>query len=740
MNVDPLSKATAIFKAGKAAEAVAILDAHLDKRPMDAGATHLKGIALHALGRAEEAIDALRRAIAIDGGNATYHGNLARALAASSQYEDAEKEFRTALRLRPASGSDLAGLANLLLVLGRLEEASETCGRAVMIEPENWLARLNAGVIAFARGDVPLAEEHLSAAISGHPRSDDALANLGYVKLARAERTDALALFDRALALAPGHAHAAVGRGRALFELGKTGEAIDTFARAEAASPADGEASFQLGAAAARLGDVGTARAAIDRAVKRAPGLLKYRWHSSLLLPRIYRSVEQIEDCRRAWTDRVEALAADLRLDTPARVRDAVEAITSTTNFDLNYQGRDDRPLQELYGRLLHRIAAARFPRLAEPPATRPSRTRPRIGFVSAFLHMHSIYKTHGAWVTWLGDGFETCVYYLGNVRDEAIAEVRQASDRFVEVSTAEGLVEALARDQLDAVVYPDIGMTSRVQLAAALWLAPVQCNGLGHPVTSGLPTITHALSSELMEPADGERHYCERLVRLPHTAACYRSSLLSAALAGSSAARSRDGPSIGSGPGRVRYLCAQNLQKYLPQHDRVFVEIAAEVPGAEFHFVADIHDFATRLMRERLAGAFAGRGLDADSFCVFHPRLDRSSYLELNLACDVFLDSLLWSGNNTAHEAIACGLPIITLPGPLMRGRHASALLDRMGIGETIATTPDAYVALAVRAAHDMGWRRHLRAEIQRHRPVLFDDRAPVDALAEFLRREHLR
>ena len=42
----------------------------------------------------------------------------------------------------------------------------------------------------------------------------------------------------------------------------------------------------------------------------------------------------------------------------------------------------------------------------------------------------------------------------------------------------------------------------------------------------------------------------------------------------------------------------------------------------------------------------------------------------------DVYLDSPRWSGGNTTLEAMAVGLPIVTLPGPLMRGRHTAGIL----------------------------------------------------------------
>jgi predicted O-linked N-acetylglucosamine transferase (SPINDLY family) len=134
------------------------------------------------------------------------------------------------------------------------------------------------------------------------------------------------------------------------------------------------------------------------------------------------------------------------------------------------------------------------------------------------------------------------------------------------------------------------------------------------------------------------------------------------------------------------------------------------------------------------LRRAFAKKRLDADRFCVFHPRLSTQDYLRLNMFCDVFLDSIHWSGNNTAHEAAACGLPIVTLPGPMMRGRHCLALLTMMGLTDTIASDIDDYVAIAVRLGANAALRLDLRAATLARRGLLFDDLAPVQGLEKFL------
>ena len=74
----------------------------------------------------------------------------------------------------------------------------------------------------------------------------------------------------------------------------------------------------------------------------------------------------------------------------------------------------------------------------------------------------------------------------------------------------------------LDALLYPEIGMDPVCAKLAALRLAPVQAVGLGHPMTTGLPTMDAFLSSALMEPEDGEDWYTEQLVRLPNLGILY--------------------------------------------------------------------------------------------------------------------------------------------------------------------------------------------------------------------------
>ena len=97
-------------------------------------------------------------------------------------------------------------------------------------------------------------------------------------------------------------------------------------------------------------------------------------------------------------------------------------------------------------------------------------------------------------------------------------------------------------------------------------------------------------------------------------------------------------------------------------------------------------------------------------------------------------LDTSRWSGGNTALDALACGLPIVALPGRFMRGRQSMAMLEQAGMPELIARDDEDYVRIAARLATDREWRGMLAARIRRGSERLFDDAAPIAALAAAL------
>jgi protein O-GlcNAc transferase len=469
----------------------------------------------------------------------------------------------------------------------------------------------------------------------------------------------------------------------------------------------------------------------IAAAAKRLfPGDLGFRLNEHLLLPIIYQSSKEIDYYRDRFSVGLERLLRDLDLSTPETRQEALYAIARHHVFRLAYQGRDVLPLQQQYGVLVDRIMAANYPqwaqRLSMPQVSADGALR--IGFASAHFRLHSVSKDH---VGWLREHdpkqVHVFAYSMGKQTDYVTDQVKRIAKRFWRHSGSfEETCGTIISDRLHVLVHLDIGMDPISAQLGALRLAPVQCVTWGHPITSGLPSMDYFLSSDLMETDDSARFYSEQLVRLPGIGICYEKPIIPTVLF------NRRRSDLGIREDAIVYLSCQSASKYLPEHDHIFPDIACRVPQAQFVFLASNssvrEDFYKRLNR-----AFGVFGMKAEDKCIWLPPQNSIDYWNLNSISDVYLDTIDWSGCNTTMEAIACKLPVVTLPAGFMRGRHSAAMLTQLGVTETIANDKADYVSIAVRLGVEPEWRRSVVARMVAGYPRLYSDTRSVTSLESF-------
>jgi predicted O-linked N-acetylglucosamine transferase (SPINDLY family) len=145
-------------------------------------------------------------------------------------------------------------------------------------------------------------------------------------------------------------------------------------------------------------------------------------------------------------------------------------------------------------------------------------------------------------------------------------------------------------------------------------------------------------------------------------------------------------------------------------------------------------------ILEARLRAAFACAGADFDAHVTIIPTLDRSRYYALMRVSALLLDTLGFSGFNTAIQAIECGLPVLAYEGAFMRGRLASGLLRRLELPDLVAVTPGQFIAKAIDLARDPRRREALGAAIAQRRQRLFHDLSAVRGLEDCLIREVAR
>jgi protein O-GlcNAc transferase len=689
-------------QAGRLADAEAHYQRVLAIDPSQFEALHFLGLLEAERGRLAEADRLVERSLSVNGMRAEAHSNHARILRQLGRPLDAVARCDRALSINPFLVDALVLRGNALRDLGRLPEAVGMFDRALSVNPNEPLAHYNRGLtLTSAWGSEQGALASLEKALALRPRDPDFLIGHARALAALRRQDEALRSFDEALAIRPDDVDGLLGRGDTLHKMGRWQEATASYAQACASEPNNVRARLAL-----CIGQ----------------------------LPVIYETEAQLDERRRAYEQQLQHLCAQAEQDRAGFAK----VFGLYLPFFLAYQGRCDRDLQQSFGGLACRAMVAQHPTAQHPAVPRALSLPPapserlRIGIVSGYFCRHTVWRIMiKGWLSQLDRRkFEVFGYHTSAMRDLQTQTAEKLCERFVQgPKLIDDWRETIAADAPHVLLYPEINMDPATAALAALRLAPVQCMSWGHPETSGYSTIDYFLSSELMEPPDADAHYNEQLVRLPNLSVYYEPFEVTPA--------QMSRPELGLRPGAIAFWCGQSLFKYLPQHDDIYPRIALAAPGCQFAFIEHPDGkSATDVFRQRLERVFTAHGLAAGDYCVILPRMLQPQFVGAIGLCDIVLDSIGWSGFTTTLDGFYYDHPVVTLAGPLMRGRHTTAVLTMMGVTETIAGTVDEYVAMAQRLATDATWRNAIRERMRATKHLVYRDRVCIDALEEFLTR----
>lgn len=656
-----------------------------------------RGNILLATGFAQAALAAYSHALAHNPEYAAAHYNAGNAHLHLAHKDQALVSYSRAIELSPEFADAHVALGGILEDLNRFTEAEACYRRALIVQPT-------------------YAPVHCNLA--------NTLARMGRFE-------DALASHRRAIELAPKNARAHNSLGHTLDQFGKFDEAIVCFQDALNLTPESAEAHHVLANAFMAVGRVSDAISQYRQALDFDPMHATARWALAMAQLRpVYNQVADVDDAREGFARAIAELDAWF---TPSRAAMGAKAVGTKTPFYLAYHARDNRLLLESYGRLCARLMTFDLEPTPDNLRLPHSNTRKlRIGIVSAHVWSHSVWIaiTRG-WIEHLNPSrFEVLVFHLSAYGDEETARARRESTDYIDsLGTVTEWSKAIVSAQLDALIYPEIGMDTLTTQLAAKRLVPVQLASWGHPQTSGLPTIDLFLSAELFEPPRAQTHYCEKLVRLPNLGVCVESLAPRVAVPNLT--------SLGlpiSGP---LLLCPGSPFKYSPEHDGVWVELGRRLQalgnGCLVFFESHRTVMSEQLV-QRLRRAFVQAGVDYDRTIHFVPTLVSGEFYGLMQSATLMLDTIEFSGFNTALQGLECGLPMIAYEGEFMRGRLASGLLRRMGMNEWVATSKSEFIEKTMQLVVDESLRLAVRQKIVQCRAILFNDMAPVRVLERVL------
>jgi predicted O-linked N-acetylglucosamine transferase (SPINDLY family) len=722
INLNQLSQTAAYYVSeGRMVEAERLY--HILLRHDDTNASNWQnlGTLYHILARTEEALSALDRSIQLNPNVAFSHRVRGLVLEQLGQPQEATAAYQQAIALNPDDGETLVNLGDLWVRQGNWQEAEETFQRVVEIAPGK-----PQGYVRL--GDVLVNREDWEGAIEAYRKA----ANLNIMEVEPWEKLVPVyqkvgdsrrATLCRIYSLYAQHRHEeAIEQFQSHFTI----DQIDTFNQCLVIQDCYTQCGF-----------TDKVMECAHRVAQLCPDDAFLQIAPQLVLPLFYNTPEEITEYRQRYLAGYQTLQQQVEQSASREESINFHVLGNFTNFYITYQGYNDRDIHAIHGNLRQRLMWESYPQFTQslPMPPRLPNGKIRIGYIAEALGNNS--ETRWA-IGWLKNHdrsqFEIYCYSINSDDDIRTEQFRLFSDAFFHLpNDLETICQKIRSDNLQILVYLALGARVKSLTLASLRLAPVQCSAWGHPVTSGLPTIDYFLSSELMEPANGQEHYTEKLVRLPNMGVCYPTPQFPPP--------NRTRADLGLRQDAVIYLSCQLLFKYLPQHDYLFVEIARRVPQAQIVFVLRStfnnrsNPSLEKAFQQRLGRAFSQAGLVIEDHCVFLPGQDMQGYAGLLSETDVFLDTLSFSGGHTTFDAIAFQIPVVCFPGEFMRGRQSYAALRMMGVTETIAHSEADYIDIAVRLGLDPEWRAAVVQRLGENQYRLFEDIACVSGLEDFYR-----
>lgn len=738
---------------GRPDEALALFQHAAQLDPQNAEVYNLAGSTLFQLGQPGHARNCLEEALRLNPFHAEAYNNLGKVHLLNKNEDEALGCFREAVRLQSNFIEAMHNLALMLIGRRQFDEARPLLEQVVQFAPQFAGGPLALSALYFERGDLEAALTAAEKAVQLDPQQAAAHALLGTVLLKMGRTQESLASLQTALRIAPQHVQALEHLGLALTQLNRTTEAVNCLRKAvqidpanprvlgnlagllagqqrweeilsfvpllEQQPPVSADLFHNLGLAYHHLKRSTEAIAVLEQAIRLRPSA-----ESLSVLGYAYLDAGQPEEGRACFEKALLAQpeSADILAGLACAYKDLALQEQAIACYRRSLALKPNQP--ETHSALVFNLHYApavapeqifqehcEWARLhAVPPSASPPthdneadpERRLRIGYVSADFGIH-VAANYIERILQAHDRQRVEVFCYANVaRTDVVTQRMQAlADHWRNVfGVVDDRVEQMIRqDRIDLLI--DLsGHTggSRLTLLARK-PAPVQVAHFGYMNTTGLPAVDYRLTDAYCDPpGQTERYHTEQLVRLPEMHWCYRPEIGVEA-----------NPLPAASNGYITLGMFNNFPKITPPALAAWARIMQRLPRSRLVLVANVGPKP----EQRLRDAFAGHGIEA-SRITFVGRQGGADYFRLYHRVDLMLDPFPYTGLYTTADSLWMGVPVVTLEGSTYVTRQAASLLNRVGLHDLIARTPDEYVAKAIRLAQNLPQLKELRTTLR--------------------------
>ena len=594
----------------------------------------------------------------------------------SSRFTEAEKEINRQMNQYPESSILFNILGALLSSKNNLDKAIDNYKKAIAINPNYAQAYNNLGIALQKLNKINEAVENYKKAIGIKNNFAEAYNNLGNALHGLMELKKALSCYEKAIKIKPNYFEAINSLGTVYDSLGNRDKAIFYFQKATKVNSEFSDAYNNLGIIYNDISKHDESLLSYKKAIELNPNNEQYYNNLGNLLS----DLGKYDDASTAFNEAIK-IKPDYAL--------------AYSNFLLNYNYKMNFD-SNLYLSMAKKFRANCMTikkKLSFKYKYNKKPNKLKVGLVSADFGNHpGGYFTLSALRELRQKDFNFIAYSTKDRADTLSPSFRSLFLKWnsIENKSDEEVIEQIIEDEIHILI--DLqGHSAYNRLPIFIYkAAPIQatwhCQG-----STGISEIDYMIGNNYLTPKNEEKHWIEKVLRLPGMAQCFTPPDFKVEI--------NDLPAK-----KNKFITFGSLNKLNKMNDNVinlWSKILLSVSDSKL--VLKTKNLDNNKIVNEIIFKFKKQNIDKERIILLGESQSRKEVLEVYNTIDIGLDPFPFQGYTTTCESLWMGVPVLTIKGNRYLFHAGESVISNLNMFDWIAENETSYVSKAIQFSSDI-------------------------------------
>lgn len=597
-----------------------------------------------------------------------------------------------------------------LLNSNKLSEAKKEIDKQLLKHPNSWILYNMLGAFFAEQNQLDEALENYNKSIEINPSYAQAHNNKGIALHKLKKISDAIYCYEKALDLKKDFAEAFNNLGNAYRDFGKPKSSLEYFKKAINIKPNFPEAYLSLGAAKETLGDKEEALKNYEHAAKLKPEYFQAYNNLALLYAEFsdfhkaiscYKKAIEINPNYEKTYNNFANLLSDLGKFDEAnelyykalKVKSFYPKAQSNMLFNLNYKTDFDIEAYLSAAKKIRLNWILNKKKISIEYKYKKNPNKLKLGFVSSDFGNHPGGYFTLSTLKELKKNFDLVSYACADRKDDFSHHFKNhlfSKWRLIEKQEDEEVVKQIIDDGIHILIDMQ-GHSAKNRLPIFIYKpAPIQASWLAQGST-GIEEIDYFIGSKHTTPIADEKHYVERVLRLPEISQVFTPPDFDVEINSLPAIKNKF----------ITFGCLNKFSKVNDVVINLWSKILSKVPNSKL--LIKSWELSNSEFCEENLKKFKKNNVDISQLIIRGKTETRKDLLKIYNEIDISLDPFPFQGNTSTCESIWMGVPVITLKGNRYLCRFGESINSNLKMFDWIAKDENEYISKAIKFSSNL-------------------------------------